>query len=162
MRRMTRKSIKFLHTMGSIGYLGAILALAVLHGLLPAPSELQEFATLRIAMGAIAEWILLPSIGIVLVSGLFAIAATPAYQSAGWVGVKLATGILVFEGTLVYVQAPMERAALQARAALEGEVSVAELAAPLPAEWGSFWVLGAVAVLNVVLGVWRPRFRKSS
>ncbi len=162
MSRMTRKSLKFLHTMGSIGYLGAILALAVLHGLLPPPTELQEFASLRIAMGAIAEWILLPSIGIVLVSGLFAIAASRSYQSAGWVWVKLATGILVFEGTLVYVQAPMERAALQARAALEGQVSVAELAAPLSAEWGSFWVLGAVAVLNVVLGVWRPRFRKSS
>lgn len=32
----------------------------------------------------------------------------------------------------------------------------------LGSESGSFWVILAVAVASVVLGVWRPRFSKSS
>lgn len=155
-----RKTLKFLHEMASIGYLGAILALMVLHASLPEPSDLSRFVTLRVAMGAVAELVLLPSMGLVVVSGLLSIAATRAFHNAAWVWAKLASGILVFEGTLVYVQAPMQRAARQAQAALAGELPVTGLDLPLQAEWASFWILGSVAVANVVLGVWRPRLRR--
>lgn len=155
-----RKTLKFLHTMGSIGYCGALAGLLVLHTALPDPSDLERFATLRITMGRIAEWLLLPSIGVVTISGLLAMGATTAYLNAGWVWAKLASGILILEGTLVYVQAPMERAARQAQAALAGEIPWAELNAPLGSEWGSFWVLMTVGVVNVALGVWRPRFER--
>jgi uncharacterized membrane protein len=155
-----RKTLKFLHTLGAIGYAGAAAALLVLHAQLPAPEELERFATLRLAMGAIAQFILLPSIAVVLVSGLLAMAFNPAFHNAGWVWLKLIFGVLVFEGTLVSVQAPMQRAALQAEDALTGNVPVAELAAPLGPEWGSLWVVLLLAVFNVVLGVWRPRGRR--
>lgn len=153
-----RKATKFLHTMAAIGFTGGLAALIVLHLSLPAPTELQQFAALRIAMGAVAEWILLPSTLLVLVSGLLSMAVTPAFQNQGWALAKLASGILIFEGTLVYVQGPMEKAADRARAALAGELPVAELGATLQPEWSSFWIIMAVAVANVVLGVWRPRF----
>jgi uncharacterized membrane protein len=156
-----RKLLKFLHTLATIGFVGALGALIVLHLSLPEPSELQRFAAVRIAMGALAEWVLLPSMGLVLVSGLLAMAVTPAFQEAGWVWAKLATGILVFEGTLAYVQAPMERAAQRARLALEGGLPAPELGATLGPEWGSFWVLLLVGVANVALGIWRPRFTRS-
>lgn len=155
-----RKLLKFLHTMGAIGFTGALAALLVIHTTLPDPSELERFAQLRIAQGAVAKYLLLPSMGLVLVSGLLALIPTPAYQSAGWVWAKLITGITIFEGTLVAVQGPMQRAAERARGALVGEVPVAELGAALGSEWGSFWVIMTVAVANVVLGVWRPRFRR--
>ncbi|KGE04411.1 hypothetical protein [Pseudohaliea rubra] len=154
-----RKTLKFLHTLGAIGYAGAAAALLVLHAQLPAPEDLERFAALRMAMGAVAQLILLPSIAVVLVSGLLAMAFNPAFHNAGWVWLKLIFGVLVFEGTLVSVQAPMERAALQAEAALAGDVPVAELLAPLGPEWGSLWVVLLLAVFNVVLGVWRPRSR---
>lgn len=155
-----RKTLKFLHTMAAIGFTGAIAALLVLHASLPDPAELERFATLRMAMGSVARWILLPSMGLVVVSGLLSIAATRAFHSAGWVWAKLASGILVFEGTLVYVQGPMERAARQARAALDGSVPAADLGATLQPEWYSFWIIGGVAVVNVLLGIWRPRFTR--
>ena len=156
-----RKALKFLHTLGAIGYAGAAAALLVLHAQLPAPAELESFAALRIAMGAIAERILLPSIALVLVSGLLAMAFNRAYHNAGWAWLKLIFGILVFESTLVYVQAPMQRAALKARAALDGELAVSELGASLGPEWGSLWVILAIGVFNVVLGVWRPVGRRA-
>jgi uncharacterized membrane protein len=156
-----RRTLKFLHTVGSIGFCGALAALMVLHVSLPDPTEIERFATLRLAMGSVARWILLPSMGLVVVSGLLSMAATPAFHNAGWVYAKLASGILVFEGTLVYVQGPMERAALEARAVLEGGVSdVATMASPLGAEWGSFWVLLAVGIGNVAVAIWRPRFSR--
>lgn len=155
-----RKLLKFLHTMGAIGFTGALAALLVLHTTLPEPSELERFAQVRIAQGAVAKYLLLPSMGLVVISGLLALVATPRFQSEGWVWAKLISGITVFEGTLVAVQGPMERAARQAREALESGAPTAELAASLGSEWGSFWVILAVAVANVVLGVWRPRFRR--
>ena len=155
-----RKTLKFLHTMASIGFAGGLAALIVLHGALPEPVELERFATLRTAMSAISKWIVTPSTLLVLVSGLLSMAVVPAYQSAGWVWAKLLSGIIVFEGTLIYVLGPMERAGRQARAALAGEFDVALLGATLEPELTSFWVILAVAVANVVLGVWRPRFSK--
>lgn len=153
-----RKFLKFLHTMGTVGFAGALIALIILHASLPEPAELERFATLRIAMGNVAKWLLLPSMGLVLCSGLLSIGITPAFQNAGWAWAKLATGALVFEGTLAYVQGPMERAARQAQEALGGAFPEAGLGATLGPEWGSFWVMLGVAVLNVVLGIWRPRF----
>jgi hypothetical protein len=155
-----RKLLKFLHTMGAVGFTGALAAFLVLHASLPEPTELQRFATLRIAMGAVAQWLLLPSIALVLVSGLLSMAFNRAFHNAGWVWAKLAFGVLVFEGTLVYVQAPMQRAAKRAQQALDGSLDPAALGATLQAEWGSFWVILGVAILNIVLGVWRPRFSR--
>lgn len=161
-----RRTLKFLHSVGSIGFCGGLLGLLVLHAMLPDPDQLERFATLRGAMGAVSKWIVFPSMGLVVVSGLLAMAATPAFHNAGWVWAKLATGILVFEGSLIYILGPMERAAVQARTALEGVTAGsvapdgAELSAALGAEWGSFWVLFAVGILNVALAIWRPRFSR--
>jgi hypothetical protein len=152
-----RKLLKILHTLGSVGFCGALAALLVIHASLPSPDDLERFAVLRTTMGTIARWMLLPSMGLVVVSGLFALGANPAFHSAGWVWIKLLSGILVFEGTLFSVQGPMERAARDARAGLAGEIDAVALAAPLHAEWVSLWIILMVGIANVVLGVWRPR-----
>ena len=150
--------MKFLHTMAAIGFTGGLGSLLVLQASLPDPSELEAFAALRMAQDAVAQWILFPSMGLVLISGLLAMAITPSFQDRAWVWAKLATGILVFEGTLAYIQAPMDRGATRARMALRGEFPVADLGATLGPEWTSFWVMMGVGVVNVILEVWRPRF----
>jgi hypothetical protein len=156
-----RRFLKFLHEIGSIGFLGAVAALIVLHASVPDPSELERFAALRVAMDSVARWLLLPSMAIVVLSGLLSVAIVPAFHSADWVWAKLAMGVLIFEVTFAAIQVPIGRAAEAARAALVDESAVAELAAlaePLSRQWGSLWFIGAIAVANVVLGVWRPRF----
>ena len=153
-----RKTVKFLHTLGAVGFIGAIAALIALHASLPDPSELERFASVRVGMANVAAWVLMPSMVAVVLSGLLSMAVVPAYASAGWAWAKLLSGILVLEGTLVYVQAPMRRAGERALAALAGETPAVELGATLQPEWGSFWVIGGVGVANVILGVWRPRF----
>jgi hypothetical protein len=155
-----RRLLKFLHTMGSIGLMGAMASLLVLLALTPSPTELPAYAQMRGAMGAIATWIFFPSLGLTLVGGLLAMAVNRGTHNAGWAWLKLATGILVFEAGFVGVLGPMQQEAESSARALAGLVDPATLAASLGPERGTLWVLLAVATLNVVLGIWRPRFTR--
>jgi hypothetical protein len=152
-----RRLLKFLHTMGSAGLLGAMASLVVMLSLAPAPSALTGYAAMRGAMGAVATWIFLPALAVTLMSGLLAMALNRAFLNAGWAWVKLATGVLMFEGGLVYVQGPMKQEAEQSARALAGLIDPAVLAVSLTGERGTLWVLLAVATANVALGIWRPR-----
>ena len=152
--------MKFMHTIGAIGQMGAMACLLVLLSFVPAPTSLSDYSLMRGAMGGIATWIFLPSLGLVLITGLLAIALNPAYHSAGWALAKLFSGILVFEWGFAAVQGPMQQEAELSARALAHEVDPAALAASLDAEWKSLWVLLAVATVNVILGVWRPRFTR--
>jgi hypothetical protein len=73
--------------------------------------------------------------------------------------VKLATGVLVFEAGFSGVVGPMQDEAERSAAALAGTDTAAQasLAQTMGAETGTLWVLMAIAVLNVALGVWRPK-----
>ena len=155
-----RRLIKFLHTIGAIGLMGAMACLLVLLAYAPPPQQLAEYASLRGAMGGIATWVLLPSLALTLVAGLVSMAINPNYQNAGWALVKLATGILVFEWGFAGMVGPMQEEAERSAQALAGQGDVAALGQSLGAESGSLWVLIAIAALIVVLGVWRPRFSK--
>lgn len=112
-------------------------------------------------MSGIATWILLPALGLTLVAGLFAMALTTAYQNAGWAWVKLATGILIFEA-FFHVQGSIRDEAGRSARALAGEVDPATLGGSIGAERATLWLLLAVALANVGLGIWRPRLTRRS
>jgi hypothetical protein len=155
-----RRCMKFLHTMGAIGLMGAMACLLVLLSQTPAPSSLSEYALMRAAMGGIATWVFLPSIALTLVAGLLSLAVNRAFHSAGWAWAKLATGVLIFEWGFAGIQGPMQEEAELSARALAGEADVATLAQSLGAEQGSLWILLAIATANVVLGIWRPRLTR--
>ncbi len=152
-----RHLLKFLHTMGAIGLMGAMASLLVLLAWAPPPSALAEYASIRGAMGAIATWIFYPSLGLTLVAGLLAIAFGRAFHNAGWAWAKAATGILVFESGFVGVIGPMQQEAEHSALALAGKFDPALLATTLDAERNTLWILLAVSTANVVFGIWRPR-----
>jgi hypothetical protein len=58
----------------------------------------------------------------------------------------------------VAVHGPAQRAAERANAALAGEIDPAVLLVPTHNEWGAMGMMMFVALVNVVFGVWRPRF----
>jgi hypothetical protein len=155
-----RRLLKFLHTMGAVGLMGAAACLLVLLSFSPSPTSLTRYASMRGAMGAIATWIFLPSLAVTLIAGLLAIALNRGYHNAGWAWAKAATGIVIFEGGLVGVQGPMEEEAQRSAGALAGQVDPATLAGSVGAERNTLWVLLAVATANVALGVWRPRLTR--
>lgn len=156
-----RRLMKFLHTMGAIGVMGAMACLLVLLAFAPQPSSVEQYALMRGAMAGIAKWVFLPSMALTLVAGLLAIAINKAFHNAGWAWAKLLSGVLVFEWGFVGVQGPMEMEAKASANTLAGQVAgqtdIASLAASLSAEQNSLWILLGVATFNVVFGIWRPR-----
>ncbi len=152
-----RQLIKFLHTMGAIGLMGAMASLIALAYAAPPPTALAEYAAVRSAMAAIATWIFFPSLAVTLIAGLMALAASPVYQNAGWAWAKALSGILIFESGLIAILGPMQREAERSAKALASMGDAATVAASPGGETGPLWVLLAVATANVVLGIWRPR-----
>ena len=151
-----RYTLKFLHTLGAIGMMGAMASLGVILLYAPPSSALAEYAAVRSAMAMVAKWIFMPSLGVTLIAGLLAIAASPAFHNAGWAWVKAASGILLFESGFVGVLGPMQREAEDAAKALAGQLDPSTLGTALGAEKMTIWILLGVSVANVVLGVWRP------
>ena len=153
-----RKALKFCHTLGGVGLLGTLITLIIVLALLPDPlQDIHGYAALTELIDRLARWVLLPSLALTLVSGLLSIGAVTAFHSAGWAWLKLATGIVMFEGTLLAVQGPIQREAKLTRQFLNGDLESSALAGSFDTISYSIVVLGSVAVANVVLGIWRPR-----
>ena len=154
---MMRRTMKFLHDVGSIGVAGAMLALLVLLANSPDPAAMSEYAAVRSAMRAIADYLFLPSLMLVLVSGLLALAASPVFMNAGWALAKLGFGVIMFEGGLVGVNGPMTREAERALAAVATNEPLAVAGGTMNSEVLAISLLLFVSALNVALAVWRPR-----
>jgi hypothetical protein len=158
---MPRRLIKVLHEIGAAGVLGSFACCLVLvikgHA-----QSLVAYAAVRQAIAAITQWLLVPSLGLVLVSGLLAIAVNRAFHNAAWAWVKALLGVSLFEGTLVTVSSSARQAADLAAMAANGHGDAAQLAQVLRTEWGGLWLLLALSLANVVLAVWRPRLYRVS
>lgn len=137
--------------------MGGLAALAVVVSVTPASIGGAGYITLMRSMAAIAAWIIGPSVLLTLVTGLLAIAVHAPFHDAGWAWAKAATGILIFEGGL-HVMGPIQEEAKRGASLLVGHPAPASGATLLTAEADILWVLLAVSVANIVLGVWRPRF----
>jgi hypothetical protein len=149
--RWLRLGAKALHEIASIGY-GGGLAACLLINLMANRASPAEFAAARHAFAAIGKYLLIPSMAVVVVSGLVALAATRAYQDAGWAWVKALLGLTVFEATLMVVGSSSKQAELTAAA-----TDATLLDALLRSERNTLWLLIVLSVVNVVLAVWRPR-----
>jgi hypothetical protein len=153
---MLGRSLKSLHEIGAIGTLGSFGACIVLLATAPTNSPVA-FAAVTQGISSIAKWLLVPSLAIVLISGLLAIAANEAYMNAAWAWVKALLGIGTFEGTLLTVTSSARHAAELSALAVSGGGDPAQLARILRTEWGGLWIMVALAFINIVLAVWRPR-----
>jgi uncharacterized membrane protein len=152
-----RRLLKFLHTLGAAGLTGAVGALAIVVILAPASIGTSGYIPAMVSMAKLAAWIIGPSMVLTVITGLLAVAATPVFQDAGWVWAKAATGILILEGGL-HVLGPLQEEAKRGADALAGAPDPASVASLLTSEANTLWVLLAVSVANIALGVWRPRF----
>lgn len=107
----------------------------------------------------LCDYILVPSLGVVLVSGFVSMLVHKPYMQKGWVWAKALTTIGIFEATLAVVQSKARDGADIAAKIASGELAPSALD-ELSREWGSIMVVLTLAVLNVLVGVWRPKIEK--
>lgn len=154
-----RKTVKILHSIAAAGLVGGLLAYAVL--LLVAPQETPAaYADLRRSIALLGNLVLLPSLAIALVSGLVAMVVHRPFIDMGWVWVKAVLGILMFKGVLTVIGAKADYAAGVAARMATGDAPPDALSDLLALEWGTLAVVGAIAIANYVLGVWRPKLMR--
>lgn len=152
-RRGFRVGSKVLHEVASIGFGGALAACLVIN-LTADRASAAEFAAARQTFAAIAQYVLIPSMFVVVLSGLIALAATQAYANAGWAWIKALLGLSVFEATLLIVGSSRKQAELAAAAAAADANLIDAL---LRSERITIALLIVLSLVNVVLAVWRPR-----
>ena len=149
-----QKAFKFLHTLGSCGLIGGLLAYIVLIATTPFEPP-QQYAGMRGDISAICTYVLLPSLGVTLVSGLMSMSVHRPFQELRWVWLKALFGIAVFKATTGIQSTATKIAALAGQAAL-GQPDAEALSAALTREWQTLGVILVLFVGNVVLGIWRP------
>ena len=135
--------------------MGSFAACIVMVATAPTHS-LVAYAAARQSIAAVTQWLLVPSLAVVSVSGLLAIAANKAYINAGWAWLKAFLGISMFEGTLLTVAGSARRAAELSAMAVSGPLDPEQLAEVLHAEWGGLWLLLVLSLANIAIAVWRP------
>lgn len=153
-----RRIIKILHTLGSIGLAGGLAAFMMVLAYGPGPDMPSEYAELRGSLAVLSRWLILPCMIATLASGLLSMAVHFPFQDKGWVWVKALLGLLVFEASLASIDGPAQAAATASASAVAGEIDATRLAVLIDDKWGAWWMLLAIFVVNVILGVWRPRF----
>jgi hypothetical protein len=153
-----RKTIKFFHTLASCGLIGGIFAYGVI--LLAAPQDTPiAFADMRETVAIVATYVIVPSLAVALVSGLLSMGIHRPFQELRWAWLKALLGISMFEATLGVVQSKANTAAALSAKIAAGEAQENVLAEAIAYEWHALAVILLIAVLNIVLGVWRPALK---
>ena len=150
-----RKFMKFMHTVSSAGIVGGLIAYALI--LLYAPQATpQDYANMRQTIVAVCQYMIVPALGISLVTGLLAMVVHRPFQELRWVWVKALLGIGMFEATLAIISSKAGDAGRLSAQIAAGQPLEKGLAATISSEWTTLFAILAISIANYVLGVWRP------
>ena len=153
-----RKAVKFLHSLAACGMIGALAGYLVLLRYGP-QGNAAAYADTRQSIVALCDYILVPSLAIVLVSGFVSMLVHKPYMQKGWAWAKALTTIGIFEATLAVVQTAARDGAEIAAKIARGEADASALG-ELARETSAIGVVLTLAVANVLVGVWRPKIEK--
>ncbi|MCZ8271680.1 MAG: DUF2269 family protein [Beijerinckiaceae bacterium] len=151
-----RKLVKFLHTVAACGLVGALTAYIVVLAFAPQATP-QSYAEMRQTLSALSNYMLFPSLGVGLVSGILAMMVHRPFQDPRWVWAKALLGFSMFEGTLAIVQARANSAAEEAQRIASGSGDAQALAGIIANEWMALGAILALSAAQIALGIWRPR-----
>jgi hypothetical protein len=155
-----RRSLKFVHTVATMGLVGAFVVQLIVAARTPpmAGTEVAALLGARQLMVDVAGWVLLPSTAAMLVSGLLLMGSNRSYSSAGWVWAKALLGLVLIKAVLLINHSAARDIAALVAAGIDGHPDrAAELARLVRMEWLGTWLGLAIALVATALGIWRPK-----
>lgn len=144
-----KSMLKYLHLLGVIGFMGSAVATMLLAAV-AAASAAPQAAALRQALVPVVGWVLMPALGLAVLSGALSMMLHAPFLSARWVWMKAGAGMLIGGAALFSWQPAVQRAATLAAS------EPAALAQALHTEAVDAWVCLALSLLAIALGIWRP------
>ena len=151
--------LKFVHVLGAMLFIGAsasFIALASFgDGLLPG-----QVGVLPQALAFACGWIALPALVFTLSTGAILMAQQPLYVASRWAWCKAVIGLVVLAIAAAVMQPAFTRAAAFSLQSASGAPVDRTLAATLQAAVTATWAALALAILAVILAMWRPRLGK--
>ncbi len=151
------KLLKLLHLVGVAGFLGAVVV-AMLLSLLGPQTSAEAQAFTRAAIVLVSSYIALPSLLLVLASGMMLVIKQPLYFPAHWVWAKAAIGVLILPLALMLWAPAIERAAAFARSGAFGTPVLGGQEAAVRIERIGGGALILFSLTAMALATWRPRF----
>jgi hypothetical protein len=153
---MVARLLKLLHYGALIGFVGG-LAAALLLAAFAADAPPTAHAALRMAIAHLGAELVVPALVLLVVSGLLLVVARPHLIGARWVWAKAVLTLALGGVTLVVVMPALQRAAAVAAQAAIDAAPPGDVAQLFAVEaWGGTAVL-LLALVAVILAVWRPR-----
>lgn len=154
-----RRTLKLFHEIGTVGVMGVVSVQLVL-AWTGTTMEPAEHAVLRKAILTMDYVLLLPSLALVLLSGLFAWGFNKSYHSADWVLIKAVMTPLILEATFIAVYGPAQHAATLTSRLASGDADAASaFVHNFRHEQVGLWVVFFMFTANIWLAIWRPRRR---
>lgn len=153
---MFRHVMKIVHLLALAGFAGGLAAALLLAGYADdAPPSL--LAALRTAIASLGEALVVPSLVLMIVSGMLLVVARPQLVGARWLWAKAVLTVAVAAVALGIVQPALTRAAGLAAEGALGTPAPAEMLQAFTAERAGGAASLLLVVLTVALAVWRPR-----
>lgn len=151
-----RKTLKIFHSIAACGIIGGLGCYMVLLAI-SVPETLQGYADLRQSISVISNYVIFPSLALVIGTGLLAMVVHAPFMDKGWAWLKTISGLLMFEGTLTIIGARANYAAQKSAEIAAGAIPADSLDDLISREWGTLAIVMGIAIANVILGVWRPK-----
>jgi uncharacterized membrane protein len=120
------------------------------------------FAAVRQAIASIGETIVLPSLIVLLLTGILLLVARPTLIGARWVWAKAAIGLTIGAIAIFVVQPAARIAAAIASEAAVGTPGMVPLQRALDAEQFGALVNLALLLVAISIAVWRPRLGQAA
>lgn len=153
---MWKNFVKLVHYAGLVGLAGGVIVSLVLADAIDATSP-SGTATVHAAIALVGSAVIVPSLVVVLVTGMLLVVARPQLIGARWVWAKAALGVATGAVVLLALQPALRAAAAMSAGGALGERAMGPLASVVEAELVAAYATLALVVAAIAVAIWRPR-----
>lgn len=153
---MWKNLIKLLHYASLVGLAGGIIVSLVLADAIDVTSP-SATASIHAAIALICGALVVPSMVVMLLTGMLLVVARPHLIGARWVWAKAALGLVTGGVILLALQPAVKAAAAMSATGALGDAAPGPLTSVVASEHAAAWWTLGLVFLAMVLAVWRPR-----